>query len=167
MYRWNSPEHAVTSVTCVMAEPSGRHVNSWKPIAKELKMSLHDFNPAYFTTEEIRSVFVVTVTRTRLCEEDNIEQFGVELNQLVDHFSCHWLAIDLSQVTLITSAAVGKLIGLHRNLHRRGGRLVLCGIAGITQTVFESARLIDYFHVTSSVDEAIEQLIKAKSTSSS
>jgi anti-sigma B factor antagonist len=109
---------------------------------------------------------VVTVTRPRLCEEDNIEQFGVELNQLVDHFGYRWLAIDLHQVTLITSAAVGKLISLHRHLHRRDGQLALCGVTGFTLTVFESARLIDYFHVTTSAEDAVEQLVKAKAKTS-
>jgi anti-sigma B factor antagonist len=98
------------------------------------------------------------VIRPRLCEEDNIEQFGVELNQLVDHYGCRWLAVDLHQVTLITSSAVGKLIGLHRNLHRREGQLALCGVTGLTLSVLQSSHLIDYFHVKSSVPDAIDHL---------
>ena len=125
-------------------------------------MSVQSFKPAYFTIDETVPVAVATVTRSSLSDEDNIEEFGVELNRLVDHFNCRWLALDLQNVNLITSAAVGKLIGLHRNLHRRDGQLTLCGIRGVTQSVFHSARRLDYFHVTPSVAEAIEQLIQAK-----
>ena len=125
-------------------------------------MSLQNFNPAYLTIEEKLPFVVATVTRPRLCEEDNIEHFGVELNQLLDHYSCRWLALDLQEVKMITSAAVGKLIALHRNLHRREGQLALCGVVGITHKVFQSANLLDYFHVTPSVADAIEQLSHAK-----
>lgn len=127
-------------------------------------MSLQNFNPVYFTVEESLPVVIATVTRSSLCEEDNIEQFGAELNQIVDHFNCRWLAIDLQQVKLITSAAVGKLISLHRNMHRREGQLTLCGMSGVTHNVFQSARLIDYFHVTPSVEDAVDQLSRAKAT---
>lgn len=128
-------------------------------------MSLQNFNPVYFAVEEITPAVVATVTRPSLCEEDNIEQFGAELNQILDQFNCRWLAIDLHQVKLITSAAVGKLISLHRHMRRRDGQLTLCGITGVTHSVFQSARLMDYFHVAPSVQDAIDQLSKAKAIS--
>ena len=130
-------------------------------------MSLQEFRPAYFTIEDRVPVVVATVIRPSLGEEDNIEQFGVELNQMIDNYGCHWLAIDLRQVTLITSSAVGKLIALHRNLHRRDGRLALCGVSGFVRNVLQTANLIDYFHVTSSVEEAVELLKQAMSNPNS
>jgi anti-sigma B factor antagonist len=127
-------------------------------------MSLQEFKPAYFTIEDRSPIIVAVVTRPRLCEEDNIEQFGVELNQLIDNYGCLLLVLNLQQVTLITSSAVGKLIALHRNLHRRDGRLALCGVEGMIRNVFQTAKLIDYFHITPDVDAAVELLARAPST---
>ena len=126
-------------------------------------MSLHDFKPVHFTIEERPPVVLAIMVRSSLSEEDNIEEFGSELNQLVDNYGCQWLVLDLGKVSLLTSSAVGKLIVLHRTLHRRNGRLAMCGVnSGITD-VFETARLSDYFHLTSTVDQAVDQLMQARS----
>lgn len=119
-------------------------------------MSLQDFKPAYFSISEFSNVIVAKVTRPSLCEEDNIEQFGVELNMLVDQYGRNLLVLDLSHVTFMTSSAVGKLIALHRHLHRREGRLAICGMNEVILQVLETANLIDYFLVTTSVDAAVE-----------
>ena len=88
-------------------------------------MSLHDFKPVHFTIEERPPVVLAIMVRSSLSEEDNIEEFGSELNQLVDNYGCQWLVLDLGKVSLLTSSAVGKLIVLHRTLHRRNGPCVV------------------------------------------
>lgn len=102
------------------------------------------------------------MTLSTLCEEDNIDQFAVELNQIIEGFGSPWLVLDLHQVTLMTSSAVGKLIGLHRNLRRHDGRLAICGLNGMIRNVFQTAKLIDYFHVELTVDEAVDLLMREK-----
>lgn len=126
-------------------------------------MSLQEFKPAYFSIDDRAPIVVATVTHATLCEEDNIDQFGVELNQIIETSGCPWLVIDLRNVTLMTSSAIGKLIGLHRSLHRRDGRLALSGISGMIQNVFQTAKLIDYFHVTSTPEQAVELLMRERS----
>jgi anti-sigma B factor antagonist len=126
-------------------------------------MSLQEFKPDYFTVEDRGAIVIATVTLSTLCEEDNIDQFAVELNQIIEGFGSPWMVLDLHQVTLMTSSAVGKLIGLHRNLRRHDGRLALCCLNGIIRNVFQTAKLIDYFHVASTVDEAVELLTREKS----
>ncbi len=128
-------------------------------------MSLQDFNPAYLTVEDRASIVIATVTQSSLCEEDNIEQFGVELNQAIERFGSNWLVLDLRYVTMMTSSAVGKLIGLHRHLHRREGKLSLCGVKGMIHSVLQRAKLIDYFHIESEVDEAADLLVQARNAS--
>lgn len=121
-------------------------------------MSIQDFKATYFTIEDRAPVIVLTVIRPTLSEEDNIEQFGFELTKLVETSGRRWLTLDLSQVKIITSSAVGKLIALHRNLHRRGGRVALCGLNDFIRHVFTTANLTDYFHIQSTVEEAVESL---------
>ena len=50
---------------------------------------------------------------------------------------------------------VGKLISLHRNLHRRDGRLVICGVHGMVEDVLQTARLTDYFTMAKTDASAI------------
>ncbi|HEY0985081.1 MULTISPECIES: STAS domain-containing protein [unclassified Schlesneria] len=121
-------------------------------------MTLQDFNATYFTIEDRAPVVVLTVVRPSLTEEDNIEQFGFELTKLVEISGRNWITLDLSQVKIMTSSAIGKLIALHRNLHRRGGRLALCGLNDFLRQVFRTSNLSEYFHIKLTVDESVESL---------
>ena len=79
-------------------------------------MSLGDFKSAFMTLEEQGPVVIAHITRPNLSEEENIEELGQEFSTLVEHYGCRLLAVDMQAVNLITSAALGKLISLHRNL---------------------------------------------------
>jgi len=125
--------------------------------------ALSEFKPAYFTIDDRGAAVVAHIVKTGLSEEDNIEQLGQELSMLVDQFGCRRLAVNFETVTLITSAALGKFIALHRNLHRREGRLVLCGVAGMVQDVLEATKLNEYFTVTATADEAVALLSQGAS----
>ena len=120
--------------------------------------ALSEFKPAYFTIDDRGAVVVARIAKTGLSEEDNIEQLGQELSMLVDQFGCRRLAVNFEIVTLITSAALGKFIALHRNLHRRDGRLVLCCVADMMQDVLNATKLNEYFTVTATADEAVALL---------
>jgi len=123
--------------------------------------SLSDFKPAFMTLEERGPVLVAHISRQQLSEEENIEELGRELNTLIEHFGCRRLAVDLQAVTIVTSAALGKLISLHRNLHRREGKLVVCGVHGMVLDVLSAARLTDYFAMAATTDDAVARLNSA------
>ena len=125
--------------------------------------ALSEFKPAYFTIDDRGAVVVARIAKTGLSEEDNIEQLGQELSMLVDQFGCRRLAVNFEIVTLITSAALGKFIALHRNLHRRDGRLVLCCVADMMQDVLNATKLNEYFTVTATADEAVALLSEGAS----
>ncbi len=120
--------------------------------------ALSEFKPVYFTISEDGAVVVLHITRASLSEEDNIEHLGQELTMLVDQFGCRLLVINFEIVTLITSAALGKFIALHRNLHRREGRLALCGVTDMMADVLSATKLDEYFRLTNTVDEAVAML---------
>ena len=123
--------------------------------------SLNEFKPAFMTLEERGPVVVAHISRSNLSEEENIEELGQEFSRLVEHFGCRLLAVNMDFVNLLTSAAVGKLISLHRNLHRRDGRLVVCGVRGMVQDVLATARLTDYFTMAPTTDDAVVLLTNA------
>ncbi len=111
-------------------------------------MSLNDFQPAFVSIEEHGPALLVRFTRAQLSEEDNIEQMAQELITLIDHFQCSNLALSMDLVEFITSAALGKLIMIHRKLHRKDGKLVMCDVKEGVASVLKTSRLDKYFTIT-------------------
>jgi anti-sigma B factor antagonist len=118
-------------------------------------MTLDQFNPSYFAVVQQGDAFVARFVKPRLSEDENIEQMGQELLSLVEQYHCRQLVLSLEVVEFITSAALGKLITLHRRLHRKEGRLVLCHARGTVADVLKASRLHDYFTVAPSTDDAL------------
>ncbi|MBC7815572.1 MAG: STAS domain-containing protein, partial [Planctomycetaceae bacterium] len=79
----------------------------------------------YLKLQEYGDVLVVGFTMRMLNDEENIEQLGQELFSLVEQYNWLKLVLDLSNVEYLTSSVIGKLITLHRKLHRSQGKLVL------------------------------------------
>lgn len=125
-------------------------------------MPFADFHPAYFDVREDGDVAIACVTVPQLTEEENIEQMGQEFFSLVGQYDCRRLVVDLSRVDYATSAALGKLITLHRRLHRSDGQLVLCGIRGALADILTTSRLLDYFNVADDVEQATARLHAAQ-----
>ncbi|RMG37174.1 MAG: anti-sigma factor antagonist [Planctomycetota bacterium] len=121
-------------------------------------MSLDEFAPAYLRLSQDGDVVVVSFTVPQLNEEENIEQLGRELFALVEQFGCRKVAVSLLGVDYITSSAIGKLITLHRKLHRNNGRLVLCDVTGEVENVLRTSKLLSYFNVAESAAEARRML---------
>jgi anti-sigma B factor antagonist len=68
----------------------------------------------------------------------------------VDH-----VIVDLMETTFIDSSSLGVLIGAHRRLKARGGRLIVaCGAESIVKT-FRITGLDGVFQLTDSVDAAL------------
>jgi anti-sigma B factor antagonist len=65
--------------------------------------------------------------------------------------------VDLTRTTFIDSSSLGVLIGAHRRLQQRGGRLaVVCDVEAILKT-FRITGLDGVFKITSSVQEALRE----------
>ena len=121
-------------------------------------MAMSEFRSTFMALEEREPTVVLTITRPHLSEEENIDLLAKELNDLVDQRGCRQIVISLQQVEYITSAALGKLIALHRRLHRKEGRLVVCGAYDSVKDVLRASRLDDYFTITETIDSAVALL---------
>ena len=121
-------------------------------------MAMSEFHSTFMALEERDPGLVLTITRPQLSDEENIDLLAKELNDLVDQRGCRQMIISLQQVQYITSAALGKLIALHRRLHRKDGRLVVCGAFDSVKDVLHASRLDGYFTVTETIDSAIALL---------
>ena len=121
-------------------------------------MALPDRPMTYTSLEERGDVLVVGFKMRMLNDEENIEQLGQELFAFVEQY--HWLklALDMSNVEYLTSSVIGKLITLHRKLHRSQGKLALFGLTAGVHSILATSKLLDYFTVADGKEAAVALL---------
>jgi anti-anti-sigma factor len=121
-------------------------------------MSAPDFGPSYINVEQRGDVFVVEVADPHLANDDNIEGFGQELFLVLDKRDCRKMALTLAGMDVVSSSFLGKLITLHRRLHRRNGKLVICDLKERMARTFRTTRLDSYFTICDTMEDAFELL---------
>lgn len=119
-------------------------------------MSLSEYQPKYLTIEEQDDIVRVRFNNDHLTDENNIEAIGHELFSIVDQFGTRKLILDLTGLKMVTSSVLGKMITLHRRLHRLDGKLVLCSAEDYVTEILKTSRLQDYFNVVSDSERAFK-----------
>ena len=117
-----------------------------------------NFHPVYIDVQEEDRVARVSLKLSRLTEDENIELLGRELFSLVEQFGASNVILSLRNVQYATSAFLGKLITLHRKLHRKQGKLVVCDVGDEFREILRTSRLHTYFHLAANCDAALESL---------
>ncbi len=117
-------------------------------------MSLSEFTPKYLQFEERGDTAIVGIGVSLLTEDVNLDQVGHELFALVEQFGCRKLVVSLRNVRVVTSGGLGKLITIHRKMHRHEGTVVFCDVQPAVEEVLETSRLITYLKVAADVDAA-------------
>ena len=69
------------------------------------------------------------------------------------------VVLDLADVVLLSSEAIGMIVAMNNALRPRGGRLQLANISNETCTVFEITRLRDIVEIFDSTTEAIASFV--------
>lgn len=110
-------------------------------------MSVTEFHSQYFRTARHEGATVAHFLVKRLSEDLNIEQLGHDFFTLVDQNDLDALIVDMSNVEYLNSSVLGKFITLHRRLHRKSGKLVLCSPSETVREILQTSRLNDYFIV--------------------
>ena len=113
---------------------------------------------SYITLSEHGDVLVVSFKMRLLNDEENIEQLGQELFSLVEQANWLKLVLDLTSVEYLTSSVLGKLITLHRKLHRSQGKMVLFGLSEGVDAILRTSKLLTYFSIAENREAAIAQL---------
>jgi anti-sigma B factor antagonist len=91
--------------------------------------------------EDMGDIAVVNFVDKKILDEQNIQMIGDDLFRLVDELGRKKVLLNFQNVEFMSSAALGKLITLHRKLQGAGGKLVLCKIAKDIQDVFRITKL--------------------------
>ena len=97
--------------------------------------------------EDIGDVTVVKFVDRKILDEQNIQIIGEQLFSLVKDMGRRKVLLNFSNVEYLSSAALGKLISLHKELQKAGGRLVLCSIDQQIYEVFEITKLDKLFTI--------------------
>jgi anti-anti-sigma factor len=113
----------------------------------------HDYGetetPKY---RQIELLSLGPVSRLRLlnhrpfCDEE-IAELTSEWNSLADRADCRTLFVDCSNLRILPSDLLGKLILLHRRLKHKEGGLVLCGLRPEVRKVFGWTKLDQFLEI--------------------
>ncbi|MBM84335.1 MAG: hypothetical protein CMJ78_27590 [Planctomycetaceae bacterium] len=118
-------------------------------------MPIPDLRSTFFNLADDSDVIIVRFDVPRLNDEENIEMLGEELFSLVQNYHCRKMVINLATVNYLTSSVLGKLITLHRRLHRNDGRMVICELQPTVEDLMSTSKLLTYFNVSSVESEAV------------
>jgi anti-sigma B factor antagonist len=97
--------------------------------------------------EQVGPVTVARFTLPEVMHADVIDSVGDRLLALVDDEGRRLLVLDFTSVRKLSSALLGRLVGLHRKLLALQGRMALCGIDSELRRVFELCQLPRLLHL--------------------
>ena len=104
--------------------------------------------------EDINGVSIVNFVDKKILDEANIQQLGEELFSLVD--GPRKVLLNFSNVEYLSSAALGKLITMHKMVKEASGRLRLCRIHPQIYEVFKITKLNKLFDIHKDEQAALE-----------
>jgi anti-sigma B factor antagonist len=82
-------------------------------------------------------------------------ELRASLRAIIDEEKPKRLVVDLSQVPYIDSSGIAVLIGAMQSLEHEGGVFLLAGAQDGVRTIFESAKLDQYFRLFPDVEAAV------------
>ena len=110
---------------------------------------------SHLTVTESDGVHVVELTDRRIIEELVIAEIGDALSSLIAATPNIKLLLTFRQVQHLSSAALGMLIKLQKEVGEAAGRLKLSDISPQIFEVFKITRLNKLFDIHSTRDEAL------------
>ncbi len=103
-------------------------------------------------------VTVVELTERKILDEININQIGEQLYSLVTRQAEPKLILDFSNVSHMSSSALGMLITLLKRVREKEGQLRLCNIQPAILEVFRITRLDGIFQINENRQDAMASL---------
>jgi anti-sigma B factor antagonist len=110
---------------------------------------------------DVDNVAVVRFTDRKILDELIIQDLGQELFSLVADEQPRNLLLNFTNVDFLSSAALGKLISLHKKVERAGGVLKLSNIKPEIYDVFKITRLNEKFDIKDEQEDALAEFASA------
>jgi len=102
--------------------------------------------------------FIAEIAGPRISEGEVVEAIQQELSRLIEDDPTQKIMIDFQRVELMSSATLGVLVRLYRDLAENGGRIVLCGLQPAVRKTFELTRLDQLFRIENDVAAGLARL---------
>src|ERR1043166_2831993 len=103
-------------------------------------------------------VAIVHFLDKRILDEPTIQAIAEQLFGLVDSEGRRKLLLNFSNVEYMASAALGKLINLHKKLHALQGKLAMCHVIPQIYEVFAITKLDKIFKIYPDEEAAMASL---------
>lgn len=104
---------------------------------------------------ESGGVTVVNFADSKIIDEDEIQELGQELYELVERENYRRFVLNFSHVEFLSSAALGKLISFEKKVANREGELILTNIRPEIYEVFAITKLTKLFRIKDDEADAL------------
>jgi len=104
-------------------------------------------------------VAVVSFVTSRILDQSNVQQLGEEFDGLVTDYNLGKIVLNFQNVSYMSSAVMGKLVGLLKKAKAAGGELILVEIEDSIYEIFEIMRFDKMFRIMKTEDEAVIELM--------
>ena len=101
---------------------------------------------------------VVTFADSKIIDEDEIQELGQELYDLVERENHTKFVLNFSHVEFLSSAALGKLISFEKKVSKSSGELILTNIRPEIYEVFAITKLTKLFQIKDDEADALAVL---------
>jgi anti-anti-sigma factor len=108
------------------------------------------------TTHAVDEV-VVLKPQSELCEGPECDEMERELETLLRQG--RRVVVDLGETRFLTAHALGVLAHAERSASQHGGRIALCGAAGLERWLLQLTHLADALPIFGTEDEAVRGLL--------
>jgi anti-sigma B factor antagonist len=109
----------------------------------------------HFETTETGDAVIVRLLEERLVDERIVQGLANQLSELIQKEGRSNLILDLSDVMIICSSLLGRLITLNKQVQTAGGMLRLCGISPRIYEVLAITKLNKLFDMHDSQQQAL------------
>ena len=96
----------------------------------------------HISARESSGVLILTIELQRVGSYELAEAMGRELIDAIQGKPSPKVVVDLGKLVYMSSVGYGPLISLRGRVREAGGRLILCGLAGVVKEMFELTRLL-------------------------
>lgn len=107
-----------------------------------------------FAVQQMMGVHVVRLLPTQILDQLQIAEIGQGIKDLIEQGATKVL-LDFSNVSHLSSASLGMLITVKKDIEAQKGKLKLCQIKPELFEVFKITRLDKVFSIHKTADEAL------------
>jgi anti-sigma B factor antagonist len=109
-------------------------------------------------TMDSGDAIIANVMHDKLFEETLVDNIANQLYRLIDQNSGARLVLDLSNVVMVCSSMLGKLITVNKKVNATGGSLCLCGVTPHVYEILAVTKLNRLLSICDTPQQAVESI---------